>query len=481
MDQEEKSERSRVLILKAALELFSRQGYRATSPRDISRAAGDSAGSVCHPLYDEEELFDTLLSRYWTAIESPDFPFNRALASGSIPDRLEALAEAAEESERSWERRGARLGGASHAADGPASPILGAHTAEARPGEVSMSLVEERLASVPRVPLAALPTPVQDTPRLARHLGLARLLVKRDDLTGLAMGGNKARKLEFDLAPAASGELDVVLTVGGTQSNHAVLTAAAARSLGLDVKLVLGGPDVALRKGNLLLAALYGAETRYLVGDDDNDSLAAAMDEWAGELRATGRRPFCVPLGGSTPHGALGYVLAMRELATQLGSGEVQLVAAVGSCGTLAGLALGAKLFFPAARVVGISVSRTAGAIAERTADLAAESARLLGREPLLGASDVEAHDEFRGEYGVATEAGREAILDSARLEGLLLDPVYTGKAMAGLFGLARAGLLDPDVPVVFLHTGGLPILFSFDDAWDDAAPFTKVLPRSAR
>jgi 1-aminocyclopropane-1-carboxylate deaminase/D-cysteine desulfhydrase-like pyridoxal-dependent ACC family enzyme len=205
------------------------------------------------------------------------------------------------------------------------------------------------------------------------------------------------------------------------------------------------------------------------------------MEAWAAELRAEGRRPFCVPLGGSTPLGALGYVAAMRELAAQLGPGKLQVVAAVGSCGTLAGLALGARLFLPATRVVGISVSREAGPIAAQAAELAAGSAGLLGLTPLLGPSDVEVHDAFRGEYGVATDAGREAILAAARLEGLLLDPVYTGKAMAGLFGLARSGVLDPAVPVVFLHTGGLPILFSFDDAFDDAAPFTKVLPRSAR
>lgn len=344
-----------------------------------------------------------------------------------------------------------------------------------------MTFTDAALDAVPRVPLAILPTPVSDAPRLAAHLGLSRLLVKRDDLTGLAMGGNKARKLEYDLAPAASGEFDVVLTVGGTQSNHAVMTAAAARRLGLDVKLVLGGPDVAARKGNLLLGALYGAGTRYLVDDDANDSLAAAMEAWAAELRAAGRRPFCVPLGGSTPHGALGYVRAMRELSAQLGPGRLQLVAAVGSCGTLAGLALGARLFLPAARVLGVSVSRPSGPIAARTAEIAAGSARLLGIDPLLGASDVEVHDAFRGEYGVATEASREAILESARLEGLLLDPVYTGKAMAGLFGLARAGVLDPALPVVFLHTGGLPILFSSDEGWGDAAPFTRILPGSAR
>ena len=344
-----------------------------------------------------------------------------------------------------------------------------------------MSLVEDRLDAVPRVPLAALPTPLQDAPRLARRLGLSRLLVKRDDLTGLAMGGNKARKLEFDLAPALEQGCDVLVTVGGTQSNHAVLTAAAARRLGLDVRLVLGGPDVARRSGNLLLGTLYGAGTRYLVDDDENESLAGAMEVWVRELRAEGRRPFAVPLGGSTGHGALGYVRAMRELARQLDGAPCQVVTAVGSCGTLAGLALGARLFLPAARVVGISVSRAAGAIAARAAELAAESARLLGLEPLLDASHVEAHDEFRGEYGVATEAGREAILECARLEGLLLDPVYTGKAMAGLIGLARARLLEPDVPVVFLHTGGLPILFAFDDAFDDAATFEKVLPGDAR
>lgn len=344
-----------------------------------------------------------------------------------------------------------------------------------------MNSIGAVLDAVERVPLAVLPTPLQEAPRLAAHLGLRRLLVKRDDATGLAMGGNKARKLEYDLAPALSAGCDVVVTVGGTQSNHAAMTAAAARRLGLDVKLVLGGPDIARRKGNLLLDAVYGAEVRYLVDDDDNDSLAAAMDAWVAELRAGGRRPFAVPLGGSTAAGALGYVRAMRELAAQVGPGKVQLVTAVGSCGTFAGLCLGARLFLPGARVVGISVSRSASQIVERSAELVAGSARLLGLEPPLSARDLECHDAFRGDYGVATAAGREAILTSARLEGLLLDPVYTGKAMAGLFGLARAGLLDPGVPVVFLHTGGLPILFAFEDAFDDAAPFTRVRTGSAR
>ena len=299
-------------------------------------------------------------------------------------------------------------------------------------------------------------------PRLAKHLGLGKLFVKRDDGTGLAIGGNKARKLEYDFAPILAGGYDVVVTVGGAQSNHAAMTAAAARRLGLDVKLVLGGPAVTRPRGNMLLDAVYGAEVRYLLDDDDNDSLAAAMEEWVVELRRDGKRPYALPIGGSSGLGALGYVRAMRELAAQVGPGPFQVVTAVGSCGTFAGLALGARLFAPSARVVGISVSRTARQIAERTSELVTESAAILGISPPSGGA-LECHDGFHESYGVATASGAEAIHVSARLEGLLLDPVYTGKSLAGLFALARAGALEPGVPVVFLHTGGLPILFAVD------------------
>jgi D-cysteine desulfhydrase family pyridoxal phosphate-dependent enzyme len=325
-----------------------------------------------------------------------------------------------------------------------------------------MTSEEAALDAVPRVPLAWLPTPLEELPRLARRLGLARLLVKRDDGTGLAMGGNKARKLEYDFAPILEGGHDVVVTVGGAQSNHAAMTAAAARRVGVDVKLVLGGPAFQSPRGNMLLDAVYGAEVRYLLDDDDNDSLAAAMDEWVSELRREGRRPYALPIGGSSGLGALGYVRAMRELAVEAGPGPFQVVTAVGSCGTFAGLNLGARLFAPGARVVGISVSRSATQIAVRTAELVAESAAILGIVPPdLGA--LECHDGFHECYGVATESGAEAIRVAARLEGLLLDPVYTGKSMAGLFALVRSGALDPGVPVVFLHTGGLPILFAVD------------------
>ncbi len=301
------------------------------------------------------------------------------------------------------------------------------------------------------------------------------MFIKRDDLTGLAMGGNKARKLEYDFADIVKEGSDVVLTVGGIQSNHAAMTAAAARKLGLDVGIVLGGPAFHEYQGNLLLDALFGAEIRYLKDSDRNDDLAAAMAEWAESLRGEGRRPYTLPVGGTTGLGALGYVRAMRELSTQIGTGPAQIVIAVGSCGTLAGATLGARLYMPEARVIGISVSRSSGEIAHRTMEVAAESAEILQCNVALKKADIESYDCYHQEYGVATASGKEAILACARLEGILLDPVYTGKSMAGLIDLVRRNVLDPDVPTVFIHTGGLPILFAFEPGLRDTAQCTTI------
>lgn len=334
------------------------------------------------------------------------------------------------------------------------------------------------LDAIPRVPLTALPTPLEEAPRLAQHCGLTRLLIKRDDQTGLAMGGNKARKLEYDLAAVIAGRHDVIVTIGGTQSNHARMTAAAACKLGLDVKLVLGGPDVSRFQGNILLENILGAEIRYLVDDDDNDALAAAMGDWVEELKAAGRRPYPIPIGGSTGVGALGYVRAMRELADQCEAGPVQIVLAVGSCGTLAGTILGAKLSMPQARVVGISVSRTTERIVDATAPLMQECAAILDFDEVPGREHVECTDAYVGEYGVCTPAAHDAIVTAARSEGLLLDPVYTGKAMAGLMDLVRSGVLDRTVPTIFIHTGGLPILFAYDETFRDLASFTRQTRR---
>lgn len=336
--------------------------------------------------------------------------------------------------------------------------------------------IDARLDSIERVRLADLPTPVEDAPRLARHAGLSRLLVKRDDKTGLALGGNKVRKLEYDLAEVARGRHDLVVTIGGTQSNHAAITAAAARRLGIDVKLVLGGPDFAGFRGNLLLEVLLGAEIRYLVDDDANESLAKAMDEWVKELRRDGRNPLALPIGGSTGVGALGYVRAMRELAGQIGDGPVQVLVGIGSCGTFAGLSLGARVFLPRARVIGISVSRSASAIRERTMELFGESGQLLGVDPRSWAVDLECFDEYVAEYGVPTDSGLAAIDAAAKLEGLLLDPVYTGKVMGALIDLARRRVLDPAVPTVFIHTGGLPIVFAFEELLSTHAACTRIV-----
>jgi L-cysteate sulfo-lyase len=331
------------------------------------------------------------------------------------------------------------------------------------------------IETIPRLRFTDLPTPLEDAPRLAHHLGLSRLLIKRDDQTGLAMGGNKARKLEYDFADIVARGCDVVVTVGGAQSNHARMTAAAACKLGMDVKLVLGGPDGEEFQGNMLLDVLFGAEIRYLRDNDDNDALATAMNMWVAQLTKAGRKPYALPIGGSTGLGSLGYVRAMKELAGQFGQGPAQVVLAVGSCGTLAGTVLGAKMYMPQAHVVGISVSRTSERIATQTATLMKESGRLLGQRDVPGEDDVETYDTYFEEYGVFTDAAQDAILTCARSEGLLLDPVYTGKAMAGLIDLVRTGVLRKDIPTIFIHTGGLPILFAYERQMRSLALCTKI------
>ncbi len=329
------------------------------------------------------------------------------------------------------------------------------------------------LDSIRRIPLTTLPTPLQELTRLGRALGFSRLFCKRDDRTDLAMGGNKARKLEYEFVAVLDHGADVVVTVGGRQSNHARMTAAAARHCGLDVKLVLGGTPFRRYEGNMLLEVLLGAQIRYLDDNDDNDALAAAMNAWVAELREEGRRPYALPIGGSTGLGALGYVRAMQELAAQIGDEPAQLVLPAGSCGTLAGCLLGAALFLPNLRVTGISVSRTAPAVAKRTAELMAEAGALLGVAHTPGRERVECYDDYVQEYGVMTAEAKTAIRLTAEHEGLLLDPVYTGKAMAGLIDLGARGILDRSVPTVFLHTGGLPGLFAYADEFAELAKCT--------
>jgi D-cysteine desulfhydrase family pyridoxal phosphate-dependent enzyme len=306
-----------------------------------------------------------------------------------------------------------------------------------------------------RVPLAHLPTPVVPLDRLAAHLGMraGALLAKLDDATGLAAGGNKVRKLEYLCAEALALGCDTLVTGGGVQSNHARLTAAAARRLGLECTLVLGGacqPAV----GNLVLDRVLGADIR-AVEAYDFATLEAAIVTACDDLAAHGRRPYRVPIGGSTPLGALGYVRCARELCEQVVDCE-RVVVASGSGGTQAGLAAG---FGDHARVIGVDVGARSG-LAEHVRTLAAQAAQLAELPLPTGAPLLEG-GQIGATYGAHTDACRDAIRLAARLEGLVLDPVYTGKAMAGLIAARRRGRIGAATRVVFVHTGGLPALFT--------------------
>ncbi|MBK8944015.1 MAG: D-cysteine desulfhydrase family protein [Ignavibacteriae bacterium] len=319
------------------------------------------------------------------------------------------------------------------------------------------------LLKIPTIKLSNLPTPLDEANRLAEKIGLSKLFIKRDDLTGLAGGGNKARKLEFDFAEILNNNHNVIITAGGIQSNHARMTAAAARKLGIDIKLVLGGSDFDIPKGNLLLDVLFDAEIRYLINDDSNASLEAEMFKWANELKNEGKNPFVIPIGGSTGLGALGYVKAMQELSEQVETDNLQIILGVGSCGTFAGIILGAQLFLPNARIIGISVSRTNDAIKKRTLELINESASLINFK-IEKEINIECYDKYHIEYGIITDESKKAIWDCANLEGILLDPIYTGKVMSGLIDLTNKNIINKNIPVVFIHTGGFPINFSFEE-----------------
>lgn len=320
---------------------------------------------------------------------------------------------------------------------------------------------------LPRLRLAQVPTPLQPAPRLAAALGCAALLFKRDDLTGLGLGGNKARKLELLLAEALQQQADVIITTGGPQSNHARITAAAARALGLDCVLVLSGPPDAPVQGNLLLDHLLGATVR-LAGTVPG-AAEQAIEELAADLRRAGRRPYIIPVGGSTPLGAAAYALAVLEMLEQMaaqGIRATRVYCALGSGGTMAGLVAGAALFGGAFEIAGISVSRPPAQIATTVAQLATETAALLGRPRTFTPDELTIDGDYIGPgYGQLTAEAIEAIRLVAREEGILLDPVYTAKAMAGLIGHLRRGRLRGDEPVIFLHSGGTPALFSYAGA----------------
>ncbi len=326
--------------------------------------------------------------------------------------------------------------------------------------------------TLPRVALAHLPTPLEEMARLRVVLqaetgkrSVPRLLIKRDDQTGLAAGGNKTRKLEYLLGQAQASGADTLLTAGAPQSNHCRQTAAAAARAGMRCVLVLGGAAPQLEGGNLLLDRLLGAE---IVWAGARERIAV-LHATAEVERAAGRRPFVIPYGGSNAVGAAGYAAAFLELHSQLHARATvvdAIVFATSSGGTQAGLVVGARAAPFDGQLIGISIDKTAAEFQPALAELATQTAALLGVETTFAPTDFTVYDDYLGDgYGIVGAAEREAIRLLARAEGVLLDPVYTGRAMAGLLDLIRKEQFDADQTVVFWHTGGLPALFAYADA----------------
>ena len=334
----------------------------------------------------------------------------------------------------------------------------------------------------PQAPLAHLPTPFEEMAALSAELGGPRLFVKRDDQTGLAFGGNKARKLDFILADALARESDSVITWAGVQSNWARMTAAGSRRLGMHPVLVLQrGADQTVNPadGNLLLDRILGAEVHLLEPEEDRE---ARVDELETAARAAGGNPYVVSVGGSRtggsmdrPLGAVAYANGFRELLAQArerGVAMTHLVHASGSGSTQAGLVVGARALAPEVRIVGISSGGSKEAGERNVLAIARETAAAMALELAIEPEHVVVLDDHVGEgYGILNDAVVEAIALTARTEGILLDPVYTGKAMSGLFDLVRSGHFAASDTVVFLHTGGTPALFPYREGLLEGLP----------
>lgn len=333
------------------------------------------------------------------------------------------------------------------------------------------------LARFPRVRLGHLPTPLEAMPNLSKLLGGPTLYIKRDDCTGLSSGGNKTRKLEFLMADALAKGADTIITQGAVQSNHARQTAAAAAKLGLKCEILLenrtgsNSPDYC-GSGNVLLDHILGAPTQMFPGGTD---MSAAMDKAAENIRAKGGKPYIVVGGGSNAIGALGYVNCAMELVAQandMGLRVDHLVHATGSAGTQAGLVAGLEGIRSGIPVLGIGVRAARPQQEENVFKLACATANLLGISGAVARDRVVANTDYVGPgYGMPTAAMIEAINILARQEGILLDPVYSGKGMAGLIDLIRKGHFKKDENVVFLHTGGSVGLFGYNGIFEDTKP----------
>ncbi len=311
------------------------------------------------------------------------------------------------------------------------------------------------LSDIERLTLGVFPTPILRLDNVSRALN-TNVYIKRDDLTGVGLGGNKVRKLEYLLADARRQGAEIVFTTGGAQSNHAMLTAACALRLGMTPILILKRRGVTDCRGNQLLERLMGVDVRF-VDTDDYADIYAEMDRVG---RASGRPYYKIPCGGSNALGSLGYVKCAEEIAAQSPRFD-HLICAEGSGGTMAGLALGAKLYLPETRVYGMMVDTDPFDVI--TPRLMREAAALLGEAVEITPADYTLRDMCGPGYAVSSEEGAAAVRMMAQMEGLFLDPVYTGKAFAGLIALAREGTFRPDDNVLFIHTGGAGGLFAVD------------------
>jgi D-cysteine desulfhydrase family pyridoxal phosphate-dependent enzyme len=337
-----------------------------------------------------------------------------------------------------------------------------------RTAGLSAAQLRAAIDRLPRAALGTFPTPLDDAPRLSAALGGPRILIKRDDLTGLAFGGNKTRKLEFNLGEALARGVDVVVGTAAAQSNHCRQAAAAAAKYGLECHLLLRGgqKDAYPPQGNLLLDHLLGAQVTLLQGEDLT-RIPQVVGAYMDGLRAQGRRPYQIMNTlESDKLGAVAYAEALLELQDQLDARGLRAdrlyVASLG--GTGGGLTLAARLVAPWLRVVCLTPMDS---VAVRRPKMLAEAnaaAEHLGLDARLSESDVTMHDEYIGAaYGVPTDDGMAAIRLVARTEGIILEPTYTAKAMAGLIDHVRRGVIGRDETVVFVHTGGLPALFAYN------------------
>lgn len=311
---------------------------------------------------------------------------------------------------------------------------------------------------IPRLNFAHLPTPIEELPRLSDVLAGPRILVKRDDQTGLAFGGNKTRKLEFLVAEAQKQGVRTLISGGALQSNHCRQTAAAAAKYGFDCILVLNGEMPDKPSANLLLDQLFGAEVVTIADRNERDRM---LKETFDKAVADGRKPYLVPYGGSSPTGALGYAFAMEELMEQ--NKHVDwIIFGTSSGGTHAGLVLGQRVFEFKGKVLGISIDESEEWLKSRVSKLATEASERLGERIRFESAEVSANADYcKAGYGVLTDAEREAVNLFAKYEGLLLDPVYTGRAAAGMIDLIRKGYFKSEETVLFWHTGGQPALFA--------------------